>query len=276
MELTKFLRYFLEFGNYGYYKEFKIFKIPFRFPKYSRTDEIFIQTRLANIVQNTHSKLFTKYKNIYNDKSIVLVATGPTLNYYQPLQDVINIGVNKAFLREDIPFDYLFAIDRGAILPFLDDIGNYRKDKCTKFFGICPYLKNRIVYNDALRAGADCFYTSITFSHALPDISAAELPDLGSVIFPAIMFALWTNPKRIYLVGCDCSSGYFYDTKSGAKNTHQVKGWKKMRKFVQLNYPDTEIISINPIGLRGLFKDVYTSDFAAKLPEEQKKNIEIL
>jgi hypothetical protein len=35
------------------------------------------------------------------------------------------------------------------------------------------------------------------------------------------------------------------------------EGWKDLKKFAQIYYPDTEIISINPVGLKGLFTDVY-------------------
>ena len=274
MKFTKILRWFLEFGNYGYYKEFKIFRIPFRFPKYNRTEEIFIQTRLANTVQKTHTEVFSEYKNINYAKEVVLIAPGPTLNYYKPLSNVVNVGVNRAFTREDILFDYLFAIDRGAIKPYFDDLKIYRNDSCKKFLGIGPYLRNRIVQNDIYEAGAKCFYTTTSFNNVTADITCCELPDLGSVIFSAFMFALWTNPKKIYLVGCDCSGGYFDDLKFKISRGKLIKSWKKVGRFAKLNYPDTEIISVNPIGLKGLFKDVYTKDFAETL--DSKDGLELI
>ena len=73
-----------------------------------------------------------------------------------------------------------------------------------------------------------------------------------------MQFALFTNPKRIYIVGCDCSSGYFNEeTKEIKPNKMLVKSWKELKKFVEIYYPETEIISVNPVGLKGLFKDLY-------------------
>jgi len=37
-----------------------------------------------------------------------------------------------------------------------------------------------------------------------------------------------------------------------------VPAWIQLKEFVELYYPETEIISINPIGLKGLFRDEYT------------------
>jgi hypothetical protein len=37
-----------------------------------------------------------------------------------------------------------------------------------------------------------------------------------------------------------------------------MRGWNEFKKFASIYYPKTEIISINPIGLKGLFKDIYT------------------
>lgn len=40
-----------------------------------------------------------------------------------------------------------------------------------------------------------------------------------------------------------------------------------MKTFVENFYPETEIISINPVGLWGLFRDVYTEEFLATQTE---------
>lgn len=73
------------------------------------------------------------------------------------------------------------------------------------------------------------------------------------------------TPKKIYLVGCDCSlGGYFNNEKLNKKekqnylNTVEIiENWKKLKFFANRYYPDTEIISINPVGLKGVFKDIY-------------------
>ena len=49
-----------------------------------------------------HSKTFSKYKNMFNGQNVVLVATGPTLKYFVPIQDAVYVGVNSAFLYDKI------------------------------------------------------------------------------------------------------------------------------------------------------------------------------
>ena len=36
-----------------------------------------------------------------------------------------------------------------------------------------------------------------------------------------------------------------------------VEPWKRLKLFANKLYPGTEIISVNPVGLKGLFKDIY-------------------
>ena len=95
------------------------------------------------------------------------------------------------------------------------------------------------------------------------------LIDFGSVAFAALHFSLFTYPKRIYLVGCDTSqAGHFYD-KPQSRSSLDVRnvkiGYARMKMFARLYYPDTEIISVNPVGLKGLFRDVYTDSYKASL-----------
>ena len=39
-----------------------------------------------------------------------------------------------------------------------------------------------------------------------------------------------------------------------------IDGWRRMKKFANVYYPDTEIISINPVGLKGIFRDEYQKE----------------
>lgn len=82
----------------------------------------------------------------------------------------------------------------------------------------------------------------------------------GTVVFPALQFALWTYPKRIYLVGCDCSlNGYAYN--SAETNIlypdKLIQAYQEFKIFANKYYPDVEIISINPVGLKEIFNDFY-------------------
>jgi len=113
-----------------------------------------------------------------------------------------------------------------------------------------------------LKANAKRYYTGyfpelIKFN---PDISTNIIADHGSVIFSALNFALFTQPKRIYLVGCDVSNnGYFDDPqrKPTFSLATLLNGWHEIKELQQIHFPSTEIISINPVGLKGLFKDMH-------------------
>ena len=39
-----------------------------------------------------------------------------------------------------------------------------------------------------------------------------------------------------------------------------MRAWKKLAEFAEANYPDIEIVSINPVGLKGVFQDQYTEE----------------
>ncbi|GHV21941.1 hypothetical protein FACS189494_08050 [Spirochaetia bacterium] len=41
--------------------------------------------------------------------------------------------------------------------------------------------------------------------------------------------------------------------------TVTAEGWEIFRNFIEIFYPDVEIISVNPVGLKGMFDDIYTN-----------------
>lgn len=226
-----------------------------------------IQTNLSTCFM--HLQTFPKFRNVHEGRDIVLVASGVTGDKYK-LKDAIHIGVNRSFQMGNyrIPMDYIFIQDySGKTKEYIDDLDNYRVGKCQKFYG----LTNEWIYDPertipeyhAIKAKALRYRTDWAdipgfqpqFAY---DISTQPLGCFGSIVFPALQFALWTHPKKIYLVGCDCTTnGYSYN--KNEKNYLPVNAiidaYKKFKAFAQKYYPDVEIISINPVGLKGLFKD---------------------
>lgn len=102
------------------------------------------------------------------------------------------------------------------------------------------------------------------------DVCYHPLVMFRSTVFPASIFALFTYPAELYLVGCDVTrSGHFYD--NTPNETLNVKaltvGWARIKAFAEHHYPETKIISINPIGLKGLFEDIYTDEYKKSLAE---------
>ena len=212
----------------------------------------------VQVVSKTHEKTFGEYKNKHYGKDVAVIATGPSLNNYKPIPNTINIGVNKTIFCKNIKLNYYFSHDYLAVKDYIKELINYPDVK--KFYGVIPQTHYGFKSRDS-RAGI--FPESLIVSHnaskyylyskqpVLPvpfsvDIDKTWLADGGSCIFGAMQFALFTNPKKIYLVGCDCSSGY-----------HLINTWQELKRFVEVYYPETEIISVNPVGLKGLFTDLY-------------------
>ena len=240
-----------------------------------------------NEIRTINTQTFAEYRNAFRGKKVVIVGTGPTVDYYEPVSDAIHIGLNSAYLKENIKLDYLFvqdAHDRQAVRRFKDS--GFAKVKKKVFMG--KYL-NRTDYkwicfpeDYALTASKIVRYLVKGSSWDLnpgeqqifQDICHYPLVDFFSVVFSAFQFALFTYPAEIYLVGCDTTkTGHFYDqdeVKAGLVKPYLATGFAKvgyarMKMFARQYYPETKIISVNPVGLRGLFKDIYTERYTLNL-----------
>jgi hypothetical protein len=259
-------------------------------------------------IKEIHTRTFSKYRSLYEDRDIVIMGNGPTLRNYEPKKNCITIGVNRAVYYDKVKLDYLFVQDVLALHLFGQEIVNYDCKKFFSFWGGYPwaipikykniqnmeeYCQYHVRYIDYV--GCDFYnYEGLSLPY---DLCNSPLTDFGSVIFPAIQFALWTNPKRIYIVGCDCSKKkteketnyftrgateeekqqalninvHFYDNEVANDDFCQsedlVEGWHKIKEFQQIYYPDIEMVSINPVFLKGLFKDEYTESYLNDHPE---------
>ncbi len=55
------------------------------------------------------------------------------------------------------------------------------------------------------------------------------------------------------------SVGYFYDNNGGktcSDTNLQLDSWKYMKVMYERYYPEIELISVNSVNLKGLFKDM--------------------
>ena len=219
-----------------------------------------------------HMQTFPRFKGIHMGKDIVLVASGVTASKYtgSKIKDAIHIGVNRSFQLNnyEIPMDYIFIQDySGKTKEQIDDLDNYRQGKCQKFYGLTTewsYQPLRVIpESHAIKAKALRYRTDwAKIDGFIPqfayDIATQPLGCFGSIVFPALQFALWTYPKKIYLVGCDCTTaGYAYDKndKNFLIPEKIIEAYHQFKQFKNMYYPDVEIISINPVALKGLFRD---------------------
>ncbi len=227
-------------------------------------------------ISNTNTYAFATYRNKFKGKEIAIIATGPSMKQYKYRDDVIHIGLNFAYRRRDIALDFLFVQDGTKIKKdrvLQDEIektSNEVKEKTFvgKFLARCQCKDIEITediftrLHNAKRYFTDVFNPVSDIRYEIyQDICYHPLMDFFSVAFPAIHFALFTNPSKVYLVGCDVTNKGYFDKKDVANvlQTGIVKlGYLKLKEFASIYYPNTEIVSINPVGLKGLFKDVYT------------------
>lgn len=229
-----------------------------------------IQTNLSTCF--LHMQTFPKFKGINMGKDVVLVASGVTASNYTgaKIKNAVHIGVNRSFQlnNNEIPMDYIFIQDySGKTQEYINELDTYRHGKCQKFYGLTTewsYEPERTIpESHAIKAKALRYRTDWAKIDGFEpefayDISTQPLGCFGSIVFPALQFALWTYPKRIYLVGCDCTTagyGYNKNDKNFLIPTRIIEAYKKFKRFANKYYPDVEIISINPVGLKGIFKE---------------------
>ena len=243
------------------------------------------------IVAAHHQKVFAGYRGIHKNQEVVLLASGPTLNHFSPdmIPNAVFAGVNKVILFERYRevLSYWFSIDYGSGLrQSADEISRICLPRCMKFFGLMKpghvSEKEHRVWQFPVsyieKNNGQYFY--ITDSNIFPyDISLYPFMSYGSVIFPCLQFAVYTHPKHIYLVGCDCGGGHFNDMQhllDSEFTRRALAGWRWSHDYLETYYPDIEVISINPVGLKGMFRDVYTKSYLGEHPEIDPQTVEII
>lgn len=238
-----------------------------------------------------HQKTFGEFKNKYVGKTMVIVGAGPSLNYYEHIPNAIYVGVNRTFLFENIKFDYLFAIDRVGLETgtdsYYDGFLNYKGNNCIKFIGDCTLGKDFQIpesklYLSNVRRYKQNIANRVPTNFTL-DIDSEPLGSFHSVVFQAMQFILFTNPAKVYLVGMDCNinkAGHFVGnvakvhlrgTSVEVSDQKNFAAWQKLKVFADTYYPETQIISVNPVGLKGLFNDVYTNSYIKYLDNSKEK-----
>lgn len=225
-----------------------------------------------------HQKTFPQFKNACAGKKIVICGAGPTLKKYKPIQGAVHIALNRSFLFDKVDFDYIFAQDWDGIKMVQQELIDYRPDKCVKLLG-CYQVQNPkaipesfVIDSRALRFNIDSYIYGNGFkSKFVKDIEYRCLGGMPNVGLSVMQFALYMNPSELYIVGCDQSGAHFANGNNNAQQAAAEKKiiekewtewhdmlinkWKELKSFASTYYPNTKIISVNPVVLRGIFED---------------------
>ena len=245
-----------------------------------------IDTKLY--AQSIHPDTFGAYLNCHTNQNVAVVACGPSVNYFNGLKDTIYVGVNRAFLIGKINLDYLFVQD--DLEGEQEEANQYGHGKCKKFYGIIPHGRYMRVQQDpnschirrislanvSLANAKQYILADSTYPYWPYDISKEAIKDWGGTVFSALQFILYTNPKRIYLIGCDCTDDrHFYGGRK--ENFSSAKRfWLDFLEYKKREFPHIELVSVNPIGLRGLFRDVYSRSFVQNDASLSRMPVEVL
>lgn len=238
-------------------------------------------------VASLHQLVFPQFKNIHENEDVVVVGCGTTLPYYVPINNAKHIALNRSLRYEKIKFDYAFVWDFPGLKKANDDFENdFLNYECVKFAG--KFLNDEMPIPEYIDNKKGLLYRCYSSArHKMPvptvdpvihaDLSVYPLMDFMSIAFGGLHFASWTHPKRIFLVGLDTSSNGSFD---GRQNPYHFKemfqGYNAFKRFMDGHYPETEIISVNPVGLKGIFHDVYTQSYLDEHPEILKEDVEVL
>lgn len=240
----------------------------------------------ANELHDVHKESFREFKGCHREENVAVIATGSSMNYYSFVEDFYHIGVNAACKRKDIKFDYFF------LFHYVEEwCKELKKISCVKFFG---HLKDGPYYHEFPESvieeneGRKFFQANPNKSIHM-DIEYYPLMGFRSIVFSAIHFALYTRAKRIFLVGCDASANEHFDGATLVDPDKQIEdvleetccsdlqeGYHVLKEFVNRHYPELEIVSVNPVGLKGMFRDVYTESYLDAHPEIDRTKCEIL
>lgn len=229
--------------------------------------------RAYSLASKFHPNL-EKYRGIYTGKSVVVVGGGATVKYYKnPMPDAVHIGVNRAYELKHINFDYLFAQDNFPNKENIEEFINYRPDTCIKFLGLhsrnmnfrirpstIARIKNKEIYVLNCRRPKKTFYPI--------DITAEPFVYFCGTIFAVLQFLLLTNAEKIYLVGFDCNVSHAFTSNLKEQDLRiQYPYWYQFTQYKNMYFENTRIISVNPVALKGLFKDIYTQNYIDEHPE---------
>ncbi len=221
------------------------------------------------------NECFVPFEGLHEGKTGIVMGCGPTAAAYDGRKSAIHIGCNELIYSDSLSLDYYFVGDAQVGWPekqktfFKDpDAYNNYKPGIAKFVRNHPQLscsilecnEGRLVdyalhYNVAPPGTTENAFRKTRQENFQSDIVNKYMYSRLSISFEMMQFALWTGLKRLYLVGHDCSyaQGTLYnpDHKAygGTPRKGLVDAWSKFKKWSNINYPDVDIMCINPVAM---------------------------
>ena len=231
-----------------------------------------------NIIDSYHKELL-KYKNIHNGQTCYIFGSGSSINNFKIQEEGIFIGCNhiikNTYIKNKLQYyffghGYMEHVSENSPLGYgnhkkeVDELGNHVTKFCMVSRDNDISIHNftmKDVYNLKNINAIPCDMNLININ-----IELSNQPFLNhSIVFPSIQFALYSGFKKIYLVGCDCNGFFHSQNFLNNKQTNPkidmdlVYWWKQIYNFKNTYYPSTNIININPIGLKNIMDgDIYT------------------
>jgi|GEM_PF-4479033 len=243
-----------------------------------------------NAVTETHKANFGPYKGINKGKTIIICAPGESLNKYEYDPEFVHIGVNSTLLQERIKLDYAFLQhfpsekDSEASNKVFDKrireqyFYALKNTKCVKFIGqlLGSYSYTSPPFGEFSDGNFKTYYLADYLDNDYCVDIRYGLIRGGNIVLSALQFALFTNPEKIYLVGCDGYTNgkrmYFHkeydrlfresisDTMREDINSIMRDHHISIKEFAEHSYPNTEIIMVNPVCYSGIYNETTTNE----------------
>ena len=271
---------------------------------FSAVNKIFVQafdnvylSELKNDLEVylTNSSIINKHKAFINKKDVIIFGSGSTVNNFMAddirCDDLVKIAVNSQIFDTRRKYDFFFASDykvlkRREITPaFLLNKINDGVRVCLgrnihryeRWYKSGYYITDS--YIEKLSGLADILYYTNIHSEVISKSYTNILYSFYSIGHIALLFSILCRANRVYLVGFDQGGNYADGTprlNMEKTNLKAIDGFKRIRKIVKEFDLDTEIISINPVNMRGLFRDVYTDSYIKEFGNFAVENPQII
>lgn len=218
-------------------------------------------------IKKVHSIIFPHFKDSNIGKTLVIIGNGATLECAPLFKGCKVISCNKNPSLFGHAAEYIFNSEYRD--NHFEDllISNDTSD----IFLDCVSLNiKKHLYNHARlqRKKNTHYYFGQSVFNVAPkgNISENPLSYFGDTACSALHFALYTKPKAIYLIGCDIKGRYSKNSfqKYNASDAEIIYGYEQLKRLRDREFSDTKIVCVNPVGLKGIFDELYSNKYIAQ------------